>query len=151
MSAVILPFKRTALPEHALSLRGLLLDTIAQSLMADYGNVAWPAVDDAIRAAGEALSAGGTFLDALDASEKVILVHASGDNQPILAALSMERRQRQAAFFAMAARMIEDRLRDNPWNKHYALSRARRVIEGGGTIGAALHHALGDDPQGGAA
>lgn len=151
MSAVILPFKRAALPEHRLSLRGLLLDTIAQSLMADYGHVTWPAVDDAIRAAGEALSAGGSFLDALDASEKIILVHASGDNQPILDALSTQRRQRQAAFFALAARMIDDRLQDKPWNKHYALSRARRVIEGGGTIGVALCHALGDDYTGGAA
>lgn len=151
MSAVILPFKRAALPEHRLSLHGLLLDTIAQSLMADYGNVTWPAVDDAIRAAGEALSGGGSFLDALDASEKIILAHAAGGNAQILAALSAERQQRQAAFFAMAARMIEDRLQQQPWDKHYALSRARRVIEGGGTIGAALHHALGDNLQGGAA
>lgn len=156
MNAVILPFKRqgqhTVLTAHLPSLRATLLDSIAQVLMHDYVDSPWEVIHEAICAAGEALSGGGSFLDAVEASENIILAHhvATG-NRPMAESISAQRRQRQDAFFELASRIIEDRLKNQTWNKHYALARARRVIEGGGTVGAALHHALGDEIDGGAA
>lgn len=148
MSAMILPFKRPAENAHLSTLRATLLDTITQVLMDDCADLPWEIIHEATCAAGEALSAGGSFLDAVEASENTIL--ATG-NRPIPAAITLRRHQRQAAFFQLAARIIDDRLKTKTWNKHYALARARRIIEGGGTIGAALHHALGDNFDGGAA
>lgn len=150
MNAVILPFKRPTDNAHLSTLRATLLDTIAQVLMDDCADLPWEVIHEAICAAGEALSGGGSFLDAVEASEDTILAHHSG-NRPINAAITLRRRERQDAFFQLAARIIEDRLKNQTWNKHYALARARRVIESGGTVGAALHHALGDTVYGGAA
>lgn len=155
MNAVILPFKRQS--QHVVStahlpaLRATLLDTIAQVLMDDYADSPWEVIHEAICAAGEALSDGGSFLDAVEASENIILAHhVAHGNRPMAEAITSQRRQRQDAFFHLAALIIDDRLKDQTWNKHYALARARRIIEGGGTVGSALHHALGDE-LGGAA
>lgn len=156
MNAVILPFRRPGRYAAPLTcspaLRATLLDSIAQVLMDDCADSPWWVVSEAIFAAGESLSGGGSFLDAVEAAEKVILAHhtARGNRAPIKN-ITANRRQRQEAFFQLAARIIEDRLKDQTWNKHYALARARRVIEGGGTVGAALHHALGDELNGGSA
>ena len=66
--------------------------------------------------------------------------------------LEQQRERRVAAFFAMAAGQIQYRLRNEPQIEyHRALVRARRVIEGDGTIGAAICRALGDHGMGGAA
>lgn len=151
MDAVILPFKRpgrAALCDGSPSptLRATLLDAIAQAVMQDYATCPWPVIQDAIASAGEALTEGGSFFDAIEASESVILAYHNIDgNLQLTNAIAKQRRRRQAAFFDQAARVIRDRLRNRHTDVHYALARARRVIEGGGTINAALCHALGDD------
>lgn len=155
MGAVILPFKRphrSALLANLSVMRAALLDTIAQVLMHDNADSPWEVIHEAICAAGEALHGGGSFLDAVDAAENTLLAHhVACGNRPPAETTNAQRRERQDALFQIAACIIEHKLKEHTWNKHYALARARRVIEGGGTVGAALHHALGDDMHGGAA
>lgn len=153
MDAVILPFKR---PGRALTcsplptLHARLIDTIAQTVMQDYAACPWPVIQDAIARADEALNNGESFFEAVEAAENVVLAHHQRGGNPLLAdALAKQRRRRQDAFFHQAARVIRDRLKNRHVDVHYALARARRVIEGGGTINAALHHALGDDFESG--
>lgn len=156
MSATILPFhkpdSRPVITQRmANSMQARILDDIAQVVLQDYA--AWPYVvaDEAIRAASEVLASGGSFLDAVEAAENIVISHSPAETRQLTASLLKRRARRQEAFFNLAARVIEDRLQAKPWDKHYALTRARRVIEGGGTINAALCHALGDDYTGGAA
>lgn len=151
MDAVILPFKRPGRAamsggSSSPTLRATLLEAIAQTVTQDYAACPWPVIQDAIACADEALNNGESFFVAVEAAENVVLAHHQHGGNPILAqALAMQRRRRQDAFFHQAARVIRDRLKNRYVDVHYALARARRVIEGGGTINAALHHALGDD------
>ncbi len=158
MNATILPFARPAATAAVEKLptktRDLLMETISNVIVTDYAALPWTIIDEALRAASEALDAHGTFLDAVVACEHVLLTShpgAQGRNHRLLEAIAKRRERRQQAFFSLAARIIEARLPAHGEHKHYALLRARRVIEGGGTINAALYHALGDDDAGGAA
>lgn len=114
-------------------LRAIVHSATAQSVMEQYADRPWPVVDDAIRVAHEALDGGATILQALAVAEQCISRHKP----------SCLRERHNNAFFAMAARQIRDRLRNRPQvNYHRALIRARRIIEGGGSVGLAIYHAL---------
>lgn len=114
-------------------LRAIVHSATAQSVMDQHGTRPWPEVEEAIKTAHQALDAGATIMEALAAADECISRH-----QP-----AWKREQRNCAFFALAARQIRDRLRGRPHiNYHRAMVRARRIIEGGGTIGLALYHAL---------
>lgn len=169
MSATILPFTRPSadalidlrkskmesiVESLSQKTRETLLENLSSVLMADHAALPWVVIDEALRAASEALEAGGMFLDAIVACEQVILAQReseTGRNHKLIDTIFRRRERRHQAFFNLAARVIDARLPGNSVHKHYALLRARRVIEGGGTINVALRHALGDDDTGGAA
>jgi len=157
MSATILPFARPsatlATEKLPTKTRDTLLEAISNVVITDYAYLPWAIIEEALRAASDALDAGGMFLDAIVACDQVLLTSRPGqhgNNHRLLEAIAKRRERRQQAFFNLAARIIDARLQDHSEHKHYALLRARRVIEGGGTINAALYHALGDDYTGGA-
>ncbi len=130
----------------ATAFRDRVKHDIAQVVMEDYSDWPWPIVQQAIAAAAARLDADGTFLDAVETAEQVFLDHRAAESGK--RDLVVQRRQhRREAFFRQAARTIDDRLRGTgKWlQRHYALVRARRVIDRGGTIGAALRAALGED------
>ena len=128
--------------------RAMILDAIAQGLMADFACWPWVIVDEAIRKAAESLDAGGSFLDAIEASEQIMLNHkteTTGSGQRLKLILQ-RRERRQQVHFCMAARIINRKI-NNALQRHHALLRARRIIEGGGSINAALYGALGNSEE----
>jgi len=153
MTATIIDFEsiraRTPRAESVVptvTFRDRVKHDIAQVVMEDYSDWPWPIVQQAIAAAAACLDADGTLLDAVEASEQIFLDHhpiESGKRDLV----AQRRQHRRAALFRQAARTIDERLRGTgKWlQRHYALVRARRVIDRGGTIGAALRAALGED------
>lgn len=147
MSAIIYNFDATrrAPATGNTTLRDRIKGQIAQAIMEDYGDWPWPVVKQAIEAAGDRIDRDGTLLDAIEASEQVFLDHraAEAGKRNLIA---QRRQHRREALFRQAARAINGRLHSKgQWlHRHYALLRARRVIERGGTISAALRDALGE-------
>ncbi len=139
--------RRAGLAAVTTSFRDQAKEKIAQVIMQDYSDWPWPVVEQAIAAAKVSLDTDGTFLDAIEASEQVFVDNRRRTDHGRLALLEERRKHRRDAFFKLASREIKDRLAGKAsWlERHYALVRARRVIDGGGTIGAALRHALGPE------
>jgi hypothetical protein len=118
---------------------------------------AWPiaVLERAIAAAHATLDAGGTFLDAMDAAEKILvqtsprppypqyLLEQDQRNVERLAAYLRRREARRARLWASVEQVIEARMLGRRFaDICNALKRAQRVLEGGGTSGLAVYHAL---------
>ncbi len=120
-------------------------DSVTQVIMENFKQHRVFAIAEGIGAANRVLDGGGSFLDAMDAAEKAILIadeKVTLDWAALKKAMAIVRRERlDPVLRARMAGRPDDQVTA-------ALERAHRVLDGGGTMGAAMWHALGDDVNG---
>lgn len=134
-------------------------DILAREIMREYGQLPIAVVEKALQACGDALAAGGTFVDALDAANKAVMAADTGaptDDEAMrnFRRLMVFRRHKDriaAAMLLVATLQIRVRMRTAPETEvQAAIERARRVLRGGGDVARALLHAIPDEPPGAA-
>lgn len=120
-------------------------DSVAQAIMENFRQHRVFAIAEGIGAANRVIDNGGSFLDAMDAAEKAILI---SDEEVALywsavkKTMAMVRRERLDP-------ILRARMAGRPDDQVIAaLARAHRVLDGGGTMGDAMWRALGDDVNG---
>jgi hypothetical protein len=117
-------------------------DSVTQVIMENFRQHKVFAVAEGIGAANRVIDGGGSFLDAMDAAEKAILIAGEKvvlDWGALKKAMAIIRRERLDPILrARMAGRPEDQVAA-------ALARAHRVLDGGGTMGAAMWGALGDE------
>jgi hypothetical protein len=138
---------RRPLPDHHQRMeeaREILRDAIARTITEDYAGLPIVTVSLAIAEANRVLAEEGSFADAVEASAAV-LRRAMADIGRCAALWEM--RYLKAARFKVVSAVLRERwtAEHRPAEDyHYAVCRARRVIDGGGCISIALYQALGD-------
>lgn len=149
----------TKIKKPAPTFRDAIKDVITQEAMREYAAATVDALKQAIEASNRIIDAGGTFMEAMEAIEAIVQDHqiinaATLEEQRNAKRLDVFNRRRDRlteAMLSLVNRHIRDRLTHRTdMDVHYAILRARRVLEGGGTLGCALYHALGhelDGPQ----
>lgn len=135
-------------------LRDQLEDAIATYLRSTYPHYPWMAHMDATDVARAMLDQGGSLTDAREAAEQSMLLRyqpSSEDDRQTATDIANEWRSINyklrtsliEAQMTKVMREIKPRLRDKPLAVIFeAQERARRVLEGGGTISAAVYRAL---------
>jgi hypothetical protein len=120
-------------------------DSVAQVIMENFRQHRVFAIAEGIGAANRVIDGGGSFIEAVDAAEKAILIADEKvplDWAALKKAMAIVRRERlDPVLRARMAGRPEDQI-------IAALARAHRVLDGGGTMGAAMWRALGDDAIG---
>lgn len=142
--------------------RDAIKDVITQEAMREYVTVPADIVKQAVEASNRIIDAGGTFMEAMEMVEAIVEDGRRQIEQPQLNIESLYNAERLAIFYrrrdrlteamiGLVNRHIRDRLQGHSdIDIHYAIVRARRVLDGGGTLGCALYHAIGhvlDGPQ----
>lgn len=114
----------------------MLSDIATQSVMLEYPGYAIAAIEAGIAAANEVIANGGTLAEALLAARPAVL-HNAGDRNATRLAQFYDRRQ-QCTRISMET--IEGILRKTLTEQDIAkaLTRARRVLDGGGSAWIAL-------------
>lgn len=148
---------RTRIKSPAPTFRDAIKEVLTQEAMREYAAVPLDVLKQAIDASNRIVDAGGTFMEAMEAIEEIVQVNQK------MQALTLEeqrnakrievfyrRRDRLTeAMLSLVNRHIRDRLTHRTdTDIHYAILRARRVLEGGGTLGCALNQAIGPDLDG---
>lgn len=132
--------------------RGDLPDAFRQSIMADHDRVPFMVLAKAIAAAETAYKHGLDFVGVFEAASEVVADYATGLNDARAVVLHERNRGRLQRWRARAFQYRLSRVHDHvrarmcgmsDLSVHYAMVRARRVLEGGGTVPAAIYHALG--------
>lgn len=136
------------------SLRDQLEDAIATHLRQTYPQYPWMAHWDAIDVARTLLDRGGSVLDAREAAEQALLLRyrpSSETDWQTEQDIANEWRLINyklrcsivEAQLTKAMREIRTNLKDRPMAEIFdAMQRARRVLDGGGTVDAAVYQAL---------
>jgi len=117
----------------------------------------WPrlAVEAGVRAGRIALVCDQEFNEALQTAEQTITTytrrrwptHPEVRRANRLAVLQERRKRRIAAFHSLVERQLRAQLQGQPESVVYmAICRAHRVLDGGGTLCAAMYHAIGHVP-----
>lgn len=125
-------------------------DSVAQVIMEHFKQHPVADIAAGIHAANRVIDGGGSFLAAMDSAEKTIQMAAAcrvPDQNAVRLALFHKRRERRiAVFMELAECVLRMRLGGRPESEiTAALDRARRVLNGGGTLCVAMYHALGDE------
>jgi hypothetical protein len=156
---MIIPFdqrRRAAAPPPRRPQAETVKDILGQELLREYA--AWPieVVEAAVNASRAMIDQGGSFIDAMEAADRVIRTWAPGPDQSITdAARNFTRimlyRRRRARMVEAIMKILEPRVRARmaghvEANIADAIARARRVLEGGGDYYRAMFRAVGDFP-----
>jgi len=157
---MIIPFdrhRRAAAPPPRRPQAETVKDILGQELLREYA--AWPieVVVAAVNASRVMIDQGGTFIDAMEAADRVIRAWTPIHNQPAAGAARdfariMLYRRRRARMVEAIMRVLEPAVRARmaghvEANIADAIARARRVIEGGGDYYRAMFRAVGDLPM----
>lgn len=156
MSATILHFdehRRRAQQRCGEAMILSIKDSVTQTIMHDYMHLPLATVALAIHAANQAIDLGGGLVGAVIASEDIIQTRCPGavaigtqGTQRLEIFLNSLHQHRVSAFLSLVGRQLQYLLSGRPQQEyHLAMVRARRVLDCGGTICAAMYHALGDD------
>jgi hypothetical protein len=120
-------------------------DSVAQVIMENFRQHKVFAIAEGIGVANRVIDGGGSFLDAIDAAEKAILIadeKVALDWATLKNEMTIVRRERLEP-------ILRERMAGRPDDQvTAALECAHRVLDGGGTMGAAMWRALGDDVNG---
>ncbi|MCK7495213.1 MAG: hypothetical protein MZW92_32030 [Comamonadaceae bacterium] len=141
---------RRTLPDHHRRMeeaRAIIKDAIARTITEDYAGLPIVTVSLAIAEANSALDEDGSFADAVEASSVVLRQAMAEAAITVLHAPLWEMGYLKAASSRVVAAVLRERwtAEHRPAEDyHYALCRARRIIDGGGCINIALYQALGD-------
>lgn len=148
---------RTTIKKPAATFRDAIKDVLTQEAMREYACAPVEALKQAIEASNRIIDAGGTFMEAMEAIEAIVQDHQritavaieEERNAKRLEVFYRRRDRLTEAMLSLVNRHIRDRLAHRTdMDIHYAILRARRVLDGGGTLGCALYHAIGHDLDG---
>lgn len=136
--------------------REIIKEAIIRTLVEDYTGLPLVTIAAAIADVVKVLDDGGSLADAVESSA-IILRQARTQSSPvnnptIIQPFLWELKYLKNARFRVAAALICDHWRRYglPRDDYEgAIRRARRIIDGGGTIATALYQAIGKDPGGG--
>jgi len=126
-------------------------DAVVQAVMDHFRDLPIHILADAIQSARDVIATGRGFIAAMDAATRTVCalaplyVHAAS-NIDGLEHLCHPRDQRTAALLTISEHMIRAHLNGQPEHEIVAaISRAHRVIKGGGALCAAIYHATNID------
>lgn len=148
---------KTRIKNPAPTFRDAIKDVLSQEAMREYASAPIEALTQAIEASNRIIDAGGTFMEAMEAIEAIVQDHQrikavaieEERNAKLIEVFHRRRGRLTDAMLSLVNRHIRDRLTHRTeMDIHYAILRARRVLEGGGTLGCALYHAIGHDIDG---
>lgn len=135
-----------------------IADIIGQELLREYAAYPIAAVDLAVTAARAVITGGGSFIDSMEAADRVIRAcEPDRGRAEVETARNFQRimtyRRRRARLVAAVMTALEPRIRvrladHDPLDIDAAVERARRVLEGGGDVRRAMFHAVGNLPEG---
>jgi hypothetical protein len=155
MSAVIVDLSARRVQHRSTSLQ----DSVTQAVMDTFKNYPVAAVAIGIGSALVVQDRNGSFMSCMDAAEKTITDYTEQHfpdaealrNNERMIAFYQRRARRIAAFQSLIERQIRAQLSGRSETEvSSAVTRAHRVLAGGGTLGAAMCHAIGDDHEGSA-
>lgn len=148
---------RKIIKKPAATFRDAIKDVLTQEAMREYASAPVEALKQAIEASNRIIDAGGTFMESMEAIEAIVQDHQriravaleEERNTKRLEVFHRRRDRLTEAMLSLVNRHIRDRLAHrSDMDIHYAILRARRVLDGGGTLGCALYHAIGHDLDG---
>ena len=123
-------------------------ESLTRCIEHDYAEYAPDILDQAIAAGHCVLNRYGTFIEAMNASEAFLRCYGHGAdcfrNSSRLTNYLEVREEFVSRLFYVVVKEVRAAIPNSPaLEAHQAMVRARRVLEGGGSIGVAIYHALG--------